>query len=244
MESQEIVISPIFDFSSYFKDSILTDCELLVHDSPNGPVTSNIRAHRLVLSSSSEFFYNAFTSGMKESVENRIDIFSNPLNQFPRVVQWMYNGTIDITEENFIPLLNIAHTYGIVQLESDLKSYLESRLNVDILMKLVNRCYDLECQDQLQVLEPYMADLFNQIPIQMLSDALDVDTFISVITKAGLPVEDRIKKTTEFLGSYELTDEEKDHLFKIIGDLTPDVRQLVRQYKVTWLPERFLNTCK
>ncbi|OHT14890.1 BTB/POZ domain containing protein [Tritrichomonas foetus] len=244
MEEQEVVCCSIFNYYEYFQKQFLTDCELHMHAEQGGPVTEVIRAHKIILSNTSDFFHDAFTSGMQETVSGEVDIYDNPKNLLPKVIQWMYSGKLNFTLSDFIPLIHISHTYGIAGLERELISFLDNNINSSQILPLVNQCYDLQLPNELIILETYIAKFLEELSTQELSDALDVATFARIVNKTDLDTEARIVKLNEFLGDWDPSDSEREALFSILGNDFNQLRTLVRKYKINWLPQKFLNTCK
>ena len=48
MEANQEISSPLFDFSIFYQDEFLSDCDLLVKNKDD-KIVSTIRAHRIVL---------------------------------------------------------------------------------------------------------------------------------------------------------------------------------------------------
>ena len=231
-----------FKFGDFFESGILSDCEIHVHKSADDPEYEIIRAHRLVLANSSDFFHNSFTSGMIESETGVVDVYTNPDGLFPVVVKWMYDGKLAFDMSQIMSLWNIAHTYGIRKLDTELKNILEKNLSADTILGYVQQCFDCELSDELKNLEPYLVQYLTTIPITDLSNALDVTTFAHVLQQSSLSNEQKVPLIREFLGDWDPSDEEKDALFGALRFDSMFRRLVTREDK--WLPMRFLKTVK
>jgi hypothetical protein len=64
-----------------------------VHQFPDDPEFTAIRAHRLVLANSSRFFPNIFSAGMQEAESGIVDVVYPP-EPFVKVLRWMYGGQL------------------------------------------------------------------------------------------------------------------------------------------------------
>lgn len=240
--TQELFLAPLFKFGEFFESGLLADCEIHVHQSMDDPEYQIIRAHRLVLANSSDFFHNSFTSGMIETETGVVDVYTNPNNLFPVVVKWMYDGSLAFDPSQIMSLLSIAHNYGIRKLDIELNKVLEKNITPETILSYVQQCFDNELSDELKGLEPYLAKYLMDIPIGELSDALDVATFARVLEKSSLTNEQKVPLIREFLGDWDPSDEEKDALFGALKFDSQFRRLVTRDDK--WLPMRFLKTVK
>ena len=119
-EEDVIYFDPIFDFSEFRADSgHLYDCTIDLGDG------TTVSAHQAILSTTSEFFFNAFTSGMTEQETRHVKLEVNPGNIFPLVLNWMYNGHIDITPDNIMALSVVTRFYGIGRLLASVERTME-----------------------------------------------------------------------------------------------------------------------
>ncbi|OHT10274.1 BTB/POZ domain containing protein [Tritrichomonas foetus] len=210
----EITSDSILDFSYFYKNHLIPDCTLVF---PDG---SKILAHRIILSNWSIFFEDAFTSGMQEDSTREVSIVFNPCNLLPAIVNFMYSTSIEINQENLMPLLEISHFYGVTKLFNDLKSKLDHCLDQNNIFDFVDQCYNLELKQSLALLKPYLARLYNLINIQQFSDKLDIVTFCHVLTSAtenGIFQGDVVSELNTFLnGTKPSTKEETNELDKVI----------------------------
>lgn len=233
----DLYFRDIFNYEEFLKSGDLSDCELHIHKSKEDQSYSVIRAHKFILSNSSLFFHNIFTAGMKETQTGIAEIYQNPYDLIPRVINWMYTGRIDIKLKELMSLINITHMFGISKLESQMQEKLEESINESTILEFVKECYDNELPKELQILIPHLASLFDKISISDLSETLDVFTFAKVIKLIELPVEDKVLKITDFLQDWKPSDEEKNALANVF---TPSEKSklnpLVSKYNITWLP--------
>ena len=74
----------------------------------NGEDQACFKAHRVVLSAASPFFYSALNSDMKESKEGLIRLEETSKIAIEQLLDYLYTGHVDVTEHNAFDLLKIA----------------------------------------------------------------------------------------------------------------------------------------
>lgn len=75
--------------------------------------------HSLILGYHSEFFRRAFSSGMRESDQRRMELtLDDPLRLLPCVVAYFYQGHITLTDKTCFAMLAIARHLMIANLEA------------------------------------------------------------------------------------------------------------------------------
>mmetsp|Transcript_1210 Transcript_1210/g.4347 ORF Transcript_1210/g.4347 Transcript_1210/m.4347 type:complete len:447 (+) Transcript_1210:70-1410(+) len=110
-------------FARYLDSEEFTDIELISGD-------RRLKAHRIVLVHTSQYFASLLTSDFKEKNEKEIRLqFADPEGLFPVVLRFMYTGCITITRENAIPLLALADHYLITALGEKISEFICSDIN-------------------------------------------------------------------------------------------------------------------
>ncbi|KAI5716250.1 hypothetical protein M8J76_003465 [Diaphorina citri] len=109
-----------------------------------------IRAHKIILASRSQYFRAMFTSQMKESFECVIKLSNVSYDIFSSIIDFLYTGQIEVSNENIESLFHLSHLYDIKQLEIICISYIHEHLslanckNLYLLCIIYNYCtYDL-----------------------------------------------------------------------------------------------------
>ncbi|OHT02081.1 BTB/POZ domain containing protein [Tritrichomonas foetus] len=222
---------PIYDFSNFCcDDQKLADCQLIL---PSGEI---IKAHILLLANSSEFFYNAFTSGMTEQVKREVNIKVNPMNLFPKVIQWIYSSQIQVEENEIMSLFSIARVYGINSLYNLLEEKIKQKINPNNIYDYINQCYDNELTSELLFLTQYIAYFLPQLNLQSLSDNLDVPTFCQVLEKCEIEPEKKMTTLTTFLGNYQCTESDMEAIVQLFDPKNPLTRAAYKKLKPSWAP--------
>lgn len=242
-KQEEFFINSKFDFSGFLESGFLSDCELRIFYSENE--FTSIRAHRYVISNSSDFFFNTFTSEMQEDITGIVHLRKNPDNMLPKVIHWMYDGRIQFEWDDLVPLLEIAQYYSIRKLYDDVMKLLDEKIDEKNILVLVRKCYALQFDNILSnVLEDYLALFFRKIPISELSEELDVFEFANVIRKVNMELEEKVNCISIFIGDYQTNDQEKNSLKRLFDKNTIGLKKIVQKNNVDWLPFSFLNSLK
>ena len=224
-----VIIAPRLDFLRFFKEGLLTDCEIQIRSMESDAVES-IKAHRAVLANSSQFFYNTFTSGMIEAKTGIVEITNNPNGLLPRVIEFLYSGDIQIQEGQEMSLLSIGHNLGINSLVSAVMSYVNNLSSTDKILNLIDQCFNMELINELPLLVPTIARHYSDFGITRLTQALDVQTFLQVLEKVPLTGETKANHLIEFVGDYKCEACEKEAIAKFFADLNdPAALALMRQ---------------
>ncbi|EAX90673.1 hypothetical protein TVAG_495100 [Trichomonas vaginalis G3] len=232
---EEIQISPLFDFSSFFNTGYLSDCMIYFGAKEDHP-TDSVKAHVLVLANGSRFFYDSFTSQMREDKERVFYATVNPMNLLRRVLRYLYNGQISYEFDETMALLKIATYYMIDVLKIELQNQINSITDPNLYINLVNQCYDNQIEDQLPYLSQFIIKNYNSYDIQTLSDSYDVMAFAAIIRQVQLPIDKLISDITAFLGDFEADEEELAALNKLLFDYnTEDKRKAFEKSKPKWI---------
>jgi hypothetical protein len=204
---------PIFDFSSSLSNHEICDCVLRVDG-------DEIPAHRIILANSSDFFMNAFTSGMQEAEQNIVEITYNPGNVFPKVLEFIYSGRIDFDPPELVPLLAVAAYYSIGSLTECLDEIMAREIRADNLIPFVQQCYEMGLQEALNALVPVIRRFVPDIPMDLLTHELDVRIFAQVVKGMQIRVTTKTELLNSFLGEHVPDEDEVKALEDAIGGQT------------------------
>ena len=105
----------------HWRQGKLLDCTITAggHD---------FEAHRLVLTSGSDFFDGAFTSGLAESGSAHVTLPEVPASAFEAVLSFLYTGEAMVAEAELLPLLQAAAYLQVSPLVDAVAARLEARL--------------------------------------------------------------------------------------------------------------------
>jgi hypothetical protein len=197
----EIESAPIFDLSYFFATKILCDCQVIIDEEV-------FHAHRAVLANGSEFFFNAFTSGMQEDETASVVITFNPENVLPKALMFLYCGRIQILTHELFALIEVAHFYGIEQLLSCIQKRLGEVITPDNVIECVNQCYKARATFGLSLLVPFLQHYFHPGLVSAWSGALDIGTFCAVLEGLAMSKTMVVEILNSFLGDFVPSPEE------------------------------------
>uniref|UniRef100_A0A1E1XGJ9 BTB/POZ domain-containing protein 9 n=1 Tax=Amblyomma aureolatum TaxID=187763 RepID=A0A1E1XGJ9_9ACAR len=148
-------------------------------------------AHRLVLASCSSYFRALLYGGMRESKQQDVVLQDTPLRAFELLLRYIYTGQLRLSglqECVVLEVLELAHQYGFLELESGVSGYLERVLGV----RNVCRIYDRACLYQLEPLARacrrfadrhapaiLQSDAFLQLSPSVLEEMIGRDSFFA-----------------------------------------------------------------
>jgi hypothetical protein len=122
-------------FRRFAKSGALSDLTL-VH-CPNQNTANTYHVHRIVLAYSSDFFRTLLSSDFKEKRQLTIQLnFPDPLNVFPKILQFMYQGCLDISLKNVVALLTQADHYLMPQLLAQCREFINKHLTRSNVIKV------------------------------------------------------------------------------------------------------------
>ncbi|KAH0795457.1 BTB/POZ domain containing protein [Histomonas meleagridis] len=225
---RDLIFTPLFDFKPFYNDGFLSDCEIRVHDNQYDASYVSIKSHVAILSNSSDFFFNSFTSEMDEQKTGIVHVYDNPSGLLQKVIEWMYNGQISFTDNELMPLIHISKIYGIRTLDAVLSRYLDTHVNPQIILNYASQCFEYELADELKLLELYFVKFFDKITITNFTNSLDVITFTNIIKRVNIDYPKKIKILNEFLGDFKCDKEELAALKTVIP---PNNKEAVRAAK-------------
>ncbi|KAK0158581.1 hypothetical protein PV328_009564 [Microctonus aethiopoides] len=89
--------------------------------------------HKVILAARSQYFRALLFGGLKESVQEEIELNGTTLPAFKELLKYIYTGHLTLTnqrEETILEILGLAHQYGFIDLELAISDYLKEILNI------------------------------------------------------------------------------------------------------------------
>ncbi len=93
------------------KNDLFSDITLLI-----GPEKHSIKAHRIVLSSASEYFRVMFTNNFKEGSQPEVDLPKTDVFTIEALMEFAYTGKVSVTHENIERITKAANFFGMTKL--------------------------------------------------------------------------------------------------------------------------------
>ncbi len=106
------------------KNGLFCDITLLI-----GPRKHPISAHRLVLSSASEYFKTMFTTNLKEGSQSTIELPKTEVSVMELLLDYVYVGVLDVTDDTIEKLIRAANYFGMLDLYDKCVKYVKTRIN-------------------------------------------------------------------------------------------------------------------
>ncbi|XP_042906342.1 kelch-like protein 5 isoform X2 [Parasteatoda tepidariorum] len=177
-------------------------------------VVSNIEitAHRLVLSSASDYFYAMFTSDLMEATLSRVPMEGTDPIALQALVEFCYTGEIHLTEENVETTLSTANVLQISEVVKACCDFLASRLHPSNCIGFSLFSESQGCMDLHQAALTYVMDHFMEvIPNQeyLLLTADEVKKLLAS-DMLNVPSEEEAFQSLMMWVDYDLPNRRKD----------------------------------
>ncbi|OWF47771.1 kelch-like protein 2 [Mizuhopecten yessoensis] len=153
--------------------------------------TTEILAHKVVLSSCSQYFYAMFTGDLAEAKSDRITLQEIDPAALVQLIDFMYTSEVNVTEENVQVLLPAANILQMTEVRDACCEFLQSQLHPSNCIG-IRAFADLHaCTDLLQYSQTYIEQHF--------VDVVQHDEFLSLPSSevAKMISSDRLTVTSE-----------------------------------------------
>ncbi|XP_051573819.1 kelch-like protein 38 isoform X2 [Myxocyprinus asiaticus] len=137
-KDKELISTLPLQLNSLRKEKILTDVVLCSEG-------KEIPCHRNVLASSSPYFYAMFCSSFLESQKTKIDLQDVPCDTLMSIVEYVYTGSISITMELVLPLMQVSSMLQYGRLFETCSSFLQAQLSPDNCLSMIRLSEILHC---------------------------------------------------------------------------------------------------
>ena len=104
-------------------------CDVIL-DVGSGADQARLNAHRIILCAASPFFYNALHSEMKEKKEGVIRLKETGKAMMEEVLEYLYTGHVDVSEQNAYELMAVADYYLIPSLKLLSSKFIQQTLSI------------------------------------------------------------------------------------------------------------------
>ncbi|XP_014251067.1 kelch-like protein 5 isoform X2 [Cimex lectularius] len=121
-KTQHHADSKFFKMYNYFLQQKLIDVTLIAGD-------TKIGAHRIVLSSASDYFSAMFTSDLIESRSTEVELHSVCGSALNELVRYCYTGKVELREDSVETILSTASLLGLGQVVEACSNFLKKQLD-------------------------------------------------------------------------------------------------------------------
>lgn len=148
-------------------------------------------SHKLILAARSEYFRALLFGGMKESLQQEIELKAPSLPAFKGLLKYIYTGRMSLANERdevILEILALAHLYGFVDLEAAISDYLREILSIKNVCSIIDSAllYQLEFLTKvcLEYMDKHALDVMNhesflRLSAAALSEMISRDSFFA-----------------------------------------------------------------
>ena len=164
----------------------------------SGDDKARLKAHKIVLSAGSPFFYNALNNEMKEKKEGVIRLEETSKAVMEEVLEFLYTGHVDINERNVYDLMPVADYFLLASLKTLCANVIRRTLSVSNCIM----AYYFVMNHQWKLLEKDIRDF-----ILRNFDA---------VSKSEDFLNSSVEQVKEWISSDEITVEGEEKVFEVI----------------------------
>ncbi|XP_065676838.1 kelch-like protein 12 isoform X1 [Hydra vulgaris] len=129
-------------------------------------------AHKIILASCSDYFYAMFNGNMKESKEKIIEINSVSLDVMKLVLNFIYTGSIQLSNDNVEDVLQAANLMLIKSLKDVCCRFLETLLTVNNCLGMQKFSESYACENLFSITTNFIHENFGYV--------MDCDEFLQM----------------------------------------------------------------
>ncbi|XP_032664988.1 BTB/POZ domain-containing protein 9 [Odontomachus brunneus] len=173
--------------------------------------------HKLILAARSEYFRALLFGGMRESMQNVIELPSATLPAFKGLLKYIYTGRMSLTNERdevILDTLGLAHLYGFLDLEAAISDYLREILSIKNVCLIIDTAFLYQLEFLTRVCLEYMDkhapeviqhENFLQLSPEALKKLISRDSFYAPEIDIFLAVEMWVKANPDVNASEVLS---------------------------------------
>lgn len=182
-KDKEFISTLPLQLNSLRKAQLLTDV-ILCSDGKGIP------CHRNVLVSSSPYFYAMFCSTFLESQKPQIDLQGVPYDILVSIVDYVYTGSISITIELVLPLMQAASMLQYGRLLEACSTFLQTQLNPDNCLSMMRLSEILHCSSLQEKAREVAVKSFSDVVVSEDFCELSLPELLSYLEDDRLCVEE------------------------------------------------------
>lgn len=210
----KIAKSLLEGFRQCYTEDIFTDIEIEVNDAV-------FKCHKVFLCSMSDFFHAMFLSGMRESVNNRVQLSGLTSATFRDVLTFYYEGDDSIiTHDTVEELLRASGLLQLECLQERCEVYYADHLYPENAIGIWKLAKCLGCKQLQEKAKMYVLTNFSSVSEEAEFLSLDCDLLLEVIGDSDLkvPCEDKVCMAAISWVKHDLT-ARSQHLDSIVANI-------------------------
>ncbi|GJD06079.1 BTB/POZ domain-containing protein At2g30600 [Galdieria sulphuraria] len=159
----------------------------------------SFHVHRLVLASRSNYFLKMFSSGMREMVQDKIQICNVDILSFQRMLNEIYQkpvyGTAKLDEDadlwlEFVNDVRVGDMFDVARFKKEASTCLRNLLNTSNVIHLANLSLECELFDLFQCATDFICSHFHEVSQETEFSCLREDCFLHILSRMDLEVQD------------------------------------------------------
>jgi hypothetical protein len=191
--------------------------------------------------STSEFFENIFSISCTESSLGIVELRNFRVDVISKIIDWSYSGTFSFNQSEFMTFYYLSRHFGIWQLEKELRAELSEIATKDNVLDFCTQCYENGYTEELKLLKQYLIKFIENLPLELVSQVLDVVTFAGVLQESEFTNGRKIEMINVFLGDWKTNQQEQEALRNC---LTQDgsLKKLLIGKEYAWINKEWLRS--
>ncbi len=167
----------IQDLDMARKNGSFCDITLLI-----GQEKHPIKAHRVVLSSASDYFRAMFATDLKEGSQSDVDLPKTDVSTMELLMNFAYTGKLGVTNKNIEKIMRAANFFGMSQLLEKCVDVIKPRINKHNAIEIIEFAEHISNDALKQCAKQYFIDNFEVISKKNL-DMMDMshDLLLEII---------------------------------------------------------------
>ena len=157
------------------KSGDFCDVTLQIGGEAEMDVAVEMKAHKVVLSSASPFFYNALKSDMQERREGVIRLVEKRKCVMELVLEYLYTGNVDITQANVYDLIEESDYLMLSSLKTLSETFLRNNLTISNCIPVYYCAMKYQCRQLQNEASDYILANFVSV-CQLCEDFLDLSS--------------------------------------------------------------------
>lgn len=220
------------NFSEFRKKGCFIDCTLSFED-------HEISVHKIILAKYSKFFKNEFINNMKNPYIFKVSY--DPQGMLEKVIDFLYENTIDVDQNNVIALLAISRYYQIGHLEEMMVNYITQHDYKDNALDFCQKCVEYKIQDQACHFTQIIAQDWNKYERQKIFKHVDATVLSQILIEEKmkkLSQDAKIQIIDEYFDScdvFVISESERKKLTEVIDWTEKNAYQYLTRHKCEWI---------
>ncbi|KAG1947541.1 kelch-like protein 38 [Pimephales promelas] len=182
-KDKDLISTLLLELNTLRKDQKFTDVVLCSEG-------KELPCHRNVLVSSSPYFYAMFCSCFLETQKPRIDLQGVPYDILASIVEYVYTGSIGITMEQVLPLMQAASMLQYGRLFEACSTFLQTQLSPDNCLSMIRLSEILHCSSLQEKARELAVKSFSDVAVSEDFCELSLPELVSYLEDDKLCVEE------------------------------------------------------